>query len=292
MKRRFKINKSNAKRITSGVTTNDVNDAVNSITVNSITNSDNSNISSITKNTTKNTSAIEVLKLFDKKPLVTVNHVCKAFKKTKNYARLLLYRLHKRQLIKRLEKNKYTTHSDVFVIASNIVTPAYISFWTASMIKGFTEQVLNTVFIATTVKKQSIVFNNYKLVFVKMAKKHFFGFEKKITDQGDLFIANNEKLLIDCFLKPKFIGNFSEILKILNNADISKDRLIEYLRIINNKSLYKRIGFLMETYKGVDISTDFKTLRFKDRNYVLLNPLATLKKKRINAKWRVVYANP
>lgn len=61
--------------------------------------------------------------------------------------------------------------------------------------------------------------------------KYFFGYKKENTDEGEVFIADNEKLLIDCFLHPKECGNFDEIEKIYKNTEIKQeiiDRIKQY----------------------------------------------------------------
>lgn len=197
-----------------------------------------------------------------------------------NYAKQTLSRLKKRKLIKQIRRNVYTTKDNIFVIASNIVYPSYISFWSASYFLGYTEQIVNTIQIATTRRTSPIDFENYTIKFIPLS--HFFGYRKIQTNDGELFVVEDEKLLIDVFLKPKECGNFDEIEKIIENVDISEEKTINYLKRINDQTVIKRVGFLLEKMKGYDISKHFKL----DRNYVFLNPF--LKQSEItNSKWRI-----
>jgi predicted transcriptional regulator of viral defense system len=136
------------------------------------------------------------------------------------------------------------------------------------------------IHIISTIKTKEINFNNYRIKFIKLDE--FFGYKKINTNEGELFIAENEKLLIDAFLKYKEMGNFDEINKIIENAEISKDKIIEYLKRIDNQAIIKRIGYLLEKEKGIDISKSFKL----NNNYVILNPFAE-KWINTNTKWRV-----
>lgn len=99
---------------------------------------------------------------------------------------------------------------------------------------------------------------------------------------GIFFLVEDEKLLIDAFLRPKECGNFDEIRKIYENAKISEKKVVEYLRRVGRQSIIKRVGFLLEEVRGIDLSDKFHL----DRNYVILNPFYK-KWKRINPKWRV-----
>jgi predicted transcriptional regulator of viral defense system len=198
----------------------------------------------------------------------------------RKYAKLVMNRLKTNNLIKRVAKNVYTTKDNIFVIASNITYPSYISFWSASYFLGYTEQIVNRIQVVTTRRIRLIKFENYEIEFINT--KHFFGYRKVRTDEGEVFVAEDEKLLIDAFLFPKKCGNFDEIEKIFENSKISRNKLVSYLKKVNNQTLIKRVGFLLEKTKSVDVSESFVL----DRNYVLLNPFSK-KWKKIDPNWRV-----
>ncbi|MCX6814611.1 MAG: type IV toxin-antitoxin system AbiEi family antitoxin domain-containing protein [Candidatus Aenigmarchaeota archaeon] len=224
--------------------------------------------------------AIELLEKVREKPVFRVQDIERIAGIKRSYAKLTLNRLKKRGLIKQVGRNAYTTKDNIFVIASNITYPSYISFWSASSFLGYTEQILNTVQVAATRRMSTIRFGGYTIKFIPL--KDFFGYRKTMTNDGELFIAENEKLLIDAFLKPKECGNFDEIRKIFEGADISEERVIDYLKRTGSQTAIKRVGFLLEKTKGKDISGSFEP----DRNYVVLNPFSK-KWGTIDGKWRV-----
>ena len=223
------------------------------------------------------------IKLIDKlkeKAVFSVQDVQRMGDYSKEYTKLVLNRLNKRKLIKRITKNRYTLQKDIFVIASNLKIPSYISLWSASSYYGFTEQILNTIHIACTRRIKSISFEGYKIKFIKI--KDLFGYNKVRTENGEIFIVKPEKLLIDCLLHFKEMGNFDEIEKVFQKAEISNEKIIEYIKKANNISLTKRIGYLLEKYKKIDISKYFEI----DRNYLYLDQFSK-KNGQINSKWRV-----
>lgn len=167
-----------------------------------------------------------------------------------DYAYTVLNRLFSKGKIKKIIKSKYTCSDNIYLIASNIYTPCYISFWTASHFKGYTEQIINTIQIVTTVKKDNIFFENYKIEFVKFSKKMFFGYEKVKLGNDFIFIADDEKLIIDSVKYSKKLGNSEEILKIIEKSSINKSKLFEYLERIDNKSLTKKVIKLIKKVKG------------------------------------------
>ncbi len=217
------------------------------------------------------------------KPIIEDVSIKKFLGGSASYASLVIHRLQKRGLLKKITRNRYTSGKDINVIATNLYTPSYLSFWSASQYLGYTEQILNTLQIATTKRRKDILFENYRIKFIVLSKKHFFGFRKILTSEGPIFIAEPEKLCIDALLHPKEMGNFDEIIKVLKGAQIDISKMTEYLKAIGNASLSKRIGFLLEKYKGKDISS---SLKIKDSNYVSLNPFRKKTHKNI-PKWRL-----
>jgi predicted transcriptional regulator of viral defense system len=202
------------------------------------------------------------------------------FKNTKrNYSSLVLERLEKKGIIRRLKKGKYTTSYDIYSIATNLIFPSYISFWSAISYKGKTEQILNTIFVACTKKTRDIEFEKYKIKFIKLPKNNFFGFNKEVSGKEEIFIADNEKIVIDCLMFPRYSGNLDEVIKFIENSDFDLTKLKNYLKMINQTSLTQKIGFLLEKYKNLDIGISIKT-----RNYVSMT-LSTNEK--INKKWKV-----
>lgn len=217
---------------------------------------------------------------FLKTPVITKAEIKKAKACNDDYAYTMLNRLLNQNKIRQLKKGKYTAIDNVYVIFSNLYVPSYISFWTASYLKGYTKQIVNTIHIVTTRNYPSISYENYLVIFHKISKKLFFGYEKK--KQGDyfVFIAEDEKLLLDSIILQQNIGNFDELLKIVKS--VSLEKIISYLNIINNCALNKRVGFLLEYFRGVDI---FGKVNTDDKNYVLLTMFN--QPKFIDRKWKV-----
>lgn len=223
-------------------------------------------------------------KYLEKIPVITKSDVKKIKDITDDYAYTFLNRLFKKNKIKKIKKGMYTYSDNVYEIATNIYSPSYISLLSASYFKGYTEQIINTIQIITTKSYKKINFENYKIEFYKSNESLFFGYEKQKFNNTFLFIADDEKLLIDALLFQEKMGNFDEIIKLIKKVNIDENKLIKYLNKINNTSLNKRIGFLLEYYLKIDIS---KRVSFKDKNYIQLSLFK--KSKSINEKWRIKY---
>lgn len=217
------------------------------------------------------------------KPVVTLATVKKIVGGSNQYASLVLARLNQKNLLRRITRNKYTALDNIYVVATNLYVPSYLSFWSASHYLGYTEQIVNTLQVVTTSRRETISFEGYTIKFIVLPEKYFFGFQKMLTEQGAIFVAGDEKLLLDALLRPKEVGNFDEIINILQQADLNREKIVAYLKRIDNLSLIKRAGYLLEKYKGWDLSAEFS---IKDRNYVQLNS-SRKKATTLNAKWRI-----
>ncbi len=225
-------------------------------------------------NIMKSLRLLEILKDY---PLFTTNDVSKIVGKNQNYIKTLIYRLRKNNLIYKIEKGKYSVYNDPLVFVSYIYVPSYISLWSAIRYYGLTEQLPKIIFVFVTKSRKSLIFNNTKIEFIKT--KHFFGFKKERYNNFDIFIADKEKLVIDCLLSKKV--SLDDVIRIIKNVDIKK--LILYTLRTKNNSLAKRIGFILD-----ELKIDTKNLiRLVDNNYIKLDYDMQNRGKR-NTKWRIL----
>jgi len=180
------------------------------------------------------------------------------------------------------EKGRYTLHE--FVIASHLVRPSAIAYWSALHYHGLTEQIPITVFVQTTARKkknQLEVFGvDYRIVRVKPEK--FFGFKREWIEEIQVTVTDREKTLVDCLDRPEYAGGIVEIAKALENASLDRATLSRYARQIGNNAVVRRLGYLSERM-GIPLNLPLPT----SRNYLLLDP--TMPRQGENdPRWRLV----
>jgi predicted transcriptional regulator of viral defense system len=212
----------------------------------------------------------------------------------KNILSVMLSRWEDRGLVERIErgkyliipleseKGKYTLHE--FVIASHLVQPSAIAYWSALHYHGLTEQIPITVFVQTTARKkkrQLEVFGvDYRIVRVKPEK--FFGFAKEWIEETPVTVTDREKTVIDCLDRPEYAGGIVEAAKALENASLDRENLSRYARMIGNNAVVRRLGYLSEQ-AGVPLDLPLP----RSRNYLLLDP--TMPRQGENdPRWRLV----
>jgi len=195
----------------------------------------------------------------------------------------ILQQLKRKQIITHIKRNTYTLTENIkenlFQIATETITPSYISFWTALSYYGFTEQQTQTIQVITTKQYKPIKLKNHQIIPSKFKINRFFAY-KKINHFN---IAEKEKAIIDSLAYPENAGGFNETIKCLKNAwpELNKKRFINYLKRYNNKVLNARIGYILEKLKLKKINLEIPI------TYSLLNKEKE-KTNKFNKKYRII----
>ena len=204
----------------------------------------------------------------------------------------IIQRLKNNDVIREIENGKYLVTgydkkrilANPFYVATHIVVPSYISYWTALNYYGLTEQAPKTILVATTKQKKQMLFENYIFKYIHIKKEKLYGYKKEEINEFPAFIAEMEKALIDSIDLSIYAGGIKELSKIIDAAlgSIDKKKLVEYAVRFPNKSMISRLGYLFER-KGFELKGLEK---FKSTSFVLLNS----KKKKSsnwNKKWNI-----
>jgi predicted transcriptional regulator of viral defense system len=170
----------------------------------------------------------------------------------------LLNRMEKDGLAVRIEQGKFLllgltperVLSNPLYIGCNLVTPAYISFWSALHFHGFTEQAPRTTFVATTRRKKEITFRGMNYKFVTLRPEAFFGYRRERLAELPVVVADEHKSILDSLSLPQYAGGISEVAKALQAAvkvgSLETPILLEYTEQLQNGSLRSRLGYLLE----------------------------------------------
>lgn len=203
----------------------------------------------------------------------TVKDIARIISKKEAYASLVLFRLKKRNLLLEVEKGKYCLKdTNELTVASNLVFPSYISFLTALSFYKATTQIPVLIEVASPKSKKEIIFQNYKIRFYKIEHKKIFGYSKIFIDGKTAFIAEQEKLILDCLFSKQIY--LKEVLYILRNFKIDKKKLFLYSVRLGSKIVLKRLSYLLKLAK-IKL---YKITSYKQSNrYEPLNPILPAK---------------
>lgn len=199
----------------------------------------------------------------------------------------LVSQMKRKGLILEVEAGKYVptapSQPDLLKVASQIVFPSYVSFWSALSFHGFTEQLPQAILVATVKRKRAIAYQGAQIRFVTLSPSRFFGY---VRVEGTV-VADKEKSLMDSLLLPRYAGGMLEFAKCISNAwkEINAEKLIGYALRMANRSLAKRLGYLIET---LNLPIEGELVRRLRSNigtgYSLLDPLGP-KRGSYDRKW-------
>lgn len=147
-----------------------------------------------------------------------------------------------------LEKGKYCRHHyrDEFVIANFLVKNGGVAYWSAMHYHGITEQIPNVIFVQTTMPKANKIIFGLRYHFVKVKAEKLLGFKTEGFGNHQFKITDVEKTMVDCFDMPQYGGEYAELIKAFNHAQLSAQKLVKYCKAINNISVTKRLAYLTE----------------------------------------------
>ena len=194
----------------------------------------------------------------------------------------ILQRMKQKNIIVNLEQGKYMLEEqwnslDIYDIASSLITPSYIGFWSALHIHHLTDQVPQKIFVVTTKRKRSLQVQQQKINFVTVKPQWFFGY----TRYQNLIVSDKEKTIIDCLHIPSYAGGISQIYHALS-AELNIEQLISYCQRTKSSTIASRLGFLLEKKQLLNENSSLKEMI---TSYAMLDPDADTKK--LNSKWKL-----
>jgi predicted transcriptional regulator of viral defense system len=185
-------------------------------------------------------------------------------------------------------KSHYTEHE--FTVASSLVTPYYIAYWSALNFHVFTEQTPFTVFVVTTRRAKNVEVLGIRYNFVTLSKRKFFGFVQTAVDTHRINISDREKTLADSLDHPEYCGGIVEVAKCLWNAKnkVLIEKIVSDAEKMGNTAIIKRLGYLLES---LNINVDEKIMsRMREVISPGMSPLdpAMPKKGTYNTRWNLL----
>ncbi|WP_456477579.1 type IV toxin-antitoxin system AbiEi family antitoxin domain-containing protein [Geoglobus ahangari] len=226
--------------------------------------------------------------------IFTVEDAMKHTRLSKSSLLVLLSRLEHRGRVERIEKGKYIFIPlesrkgeytlNEFVIASSLVKPSAIAYWSALNYHGLTEQIPTTVFVQTTSRKKrqelEIFGVRYRIVRVKENK--FFGLEKVWLENRPVFVTDREKTIVDCLDKPEYCGGIVEVAKALKQGKFDAEKLVKCAVKMKNSGVIRRLGYLSDL-----LGLNLELPEVRTRNYLYLDPTMPHKGEK-NSRWKLV----
>jgi predicted transcriptional regulator of viral defense system len=191
----------------------------------------------------------------------------------RKYLRLMLHRMVERGDLVRVERGKFTVHEDPMVYATHIETPSFFSYWTALRYYNLTSQQPFKLHVVARKNRDDLD----GIKFHSTAK--IFGYQRRPYRDLYIFVADRERLLLDCLAKSTVpVEELAELAR-----EIDCERMTRYCEEFGNRSLAKRAGYLLER-EGKKAE---KLHGMIDHNYVPID-LSKPVEGRKNTRWKIV----
>lgn len=220
----------------------------------------------------------------------------------------MMRRLTKKGIVSRLKSGLYATvpfelgqtkeyMPNPFLVAGAIARQQlgedggyYISHASAMDLHQMVTQPQFIVYVTTNSQVKShprVMGTEYR--FVTAQHKHFFGFKKLWIDKSQMvYISDLEKTVLDGLKMPEYCGGISEVAKgfWMKRDKIKIPKLIDYAEQMDIGAIYRRLGFLLETYEAATTEELDRLQRKLTKTYAPLDP--TLPKEgRHLSRWRL-----
>ena len=153
-----------------------------------------------------------------------------------------------------VERGRYALpDSDIDSIATNLVSPSYLSFMSAISFHGLTTQIPLSIQVVTSRNKKQITFENKTIEFITFPSTMVFGYER--VDEN-IFVASKEKAILDIVYRQGLCP-LEEAVESM--VEMDEEILVAYVKRAGNPVLAKRIGYLMSKI-GIDLRKELKGL--------------------------------
>jgi predicted transcriptional regulator of viral defense system len=143
---------------------------------------------------------------------------------------------------------------DPWVVGSKAFAPCYIAGWSACEHWGLTEQIFNEIALVSSKpirrSSQSIQGTNFRVKAV--APDQIFGTRTVWRNQSQVEVSDPSRTVIDMLDDPSFGGGIRHVAHALTayfEEHLDRDALLEYAERRGNRSVYKRLGYLIESRK-------------------------------------------
>jgi predicted transcriptional regulator of viral defense system len=148
-------------------------------------------------------------------------------------------------------KNPATWSEDPLVLADAVWAPCYFSGWTAANHWGLTEQIFRRTVLKTTNRVRSVherlLDYEYLLAHVR-EHAMTWGLKRVWRDERRVQVADAARTVIDVLDDPRLGAGIRHCAEILEEylEDHAWDSLVEYGDRLGNRTVFKRLGYLLE----------------------------------------------
>jgi predicted transcriptional regulator of viral defense system len=145
---------------------------------------------------------------------------------------------------------------DPWVVAVRTFAPCYIGGWSACEHWGFTDQIFETVLVvsAHAVRQTEVVMQATRFRVTTRREQMLFGTVGVWRGQVRVPVSDPSRTMVDILDDPSLGGGIDHVADVLHqylrSDQRSDEALVQYGDRLGNRSVFKRLGFLLERENG------------------------------------------
>lgn len=183
-------------------------------------------------------------------------------------ARRLLSYFYTRGWLARIARGLYVTvplgaanpqewREDPWIVASRVFEPAYIGGWSAAEHWALTEQVFRSVVVFTSARQHARerTLQDTTFVLKVLPEDKVFGTRTVWRGENRIAVSDPSRTVLDVLDEPRLGGGGAHVAALtrayFESEHRDDERLLSYVRRLGNRTVFKRLGYLVEAL-GVD----------------------------------------
>jgi predicted transcriptional regulator of viral defense system len=141
---------------------------------------------------------------------------------------------------------------DPWVVASGLFGPCYIGGWSACEHWGLTEQLFRSILVVTAhpVRERELELQGVSFRLTVRPEASLFGTVAVWRGQSRVSVSDPSRTIVDILDDPRLGGGIRTCADVLHEYLASEHRddqlLIEYGDRLGNRTVFKRLGFILE----------------------------------------------
>ena len=196
--------------------------------------------------------------------IITPDLVSKILNISLQEAGRILSRWHHQCWVKRVKRGVYIpiaatdadgslSIEDPWILANNLFSPGYIAGFSAIKHWDFTDQIFETTTFFTTkqIKNRHPVIGSSRFHLKTISSHKVFGTKNVWRENIKIAVSDPTKTIVDLLDDPSIVGGMRIVQDVFieykNTEYYDLDMLVIYAEKMKNKTIFKRLGFLMET---------------------------------------------
>ena len=179
-----------------------------------------------------------------------------------------------------------------WVVADHVFAPCYIGGWSAAEHWELTDQIFNSVVIFTLrkFKNTSINIQGTNFVIKRISEKYFGKTKVDWVENIKISVSDPLQTIVDILDDPFIGGGMRNVADIVQEYFKSQyrndDEIVKYIDRKNNRTIYKRFGFLIESFSIDALKLMAMCEKKISAGFSLIDPTIEAKGS-FNSKWNL-----